>query len=280
MLPYKSTTVNNFDEYLITFLNKADDRIAQLLKKSTDMRNGGGKVQKSTEAIRNGQVWQDAPYMARIVFGTGEHNFEGGGAIFSHRHILAAGFVVSPVSPVFNVWVGGSTRTTQRAVAVQSRVQHPNYSLFPLTNDIGIVTLAADLVFDRFVRPIALPPLGTSMIPYDNEQGTVLGFGGAPGVANTREHLQAAFMRATTPARCNSFFQHSVAQQFCAEDARLRSEVCFNDIGGPFVVLRRGEEVLVGVISDPFCIAVPTSEPALFTRVSAYRTWINQMTSV
>ncbi|CRL06355.1 CLUMA_CG018877, isoform A [Clunio marinus] len=46
MLPYKSTTVNNFDEYLITFLNKADNRIAQLLERSKKMRNGGEKVQK------------------------------------------------------------------------------------------------------------------------------------------------------------------------------------------------------------------------------------------
>ncbi|CRK90090.1 CLUMA_CG003808, isoform A [Clunio marinus] len=234
----------------------------------------------STEAIRNGQIWQDAPYMARFVVSFGITNLEAGGSIFSHRHILITGVFADPVLTVPNVWVGGSTRTTQRAVAVQSRARHPNFSLFPLTNDIGIVTLNADLVFDRFVRPIALPPLGTSMIPYDNEQGTALGFGGVPGVANTTEHLQAAFMRATTPARCNSFFQHSVAQQFCAEDARLRSEVCVGDIGGPFVVLRRGEEVLVGVISLDFCDATFPSEPALFTRVSAYRTWINQVTSV
>ncbi|CRK90089.1 CLUMA_CG003807, isoform A [Clunio marinus] len=235
----------------------------------------------STEAIRNGIIWQDAPYMARILYGTVAGGGQGGGAIISHRHILVSGFVADPAFTIFNVWVGGSTRTTQRQVAVQSRVRHPNYLGNPRTNDIGIATLTADLVFDRFVRPIALPPLNVLFLPYDNEQGTALGFGGVPGVANSAEHLQAAFMRAVTPARCNSRFPfHSLLQQFCAEDTRLRSEVCSDDLAGPFVVLRRGEEVLVGIISIDFCIAAQPSAPALFTRVSAYRTWINEQTQI
>lgn len=64
---------------------------------------------------------------------------------------------------------------------VQSRTVHPAYTANPRTNDIGIITLTADLPFDRFVQPIALPAVGGGAMPYENEQGGALGFGGFPG---------------------------------------------------------------------------------------------------
>ncbi|CRK90094.1 CLUMA_CG003812, isoform A [Clunio marinus] len=230
------------------------------------------------EGIRNGEPWLEAPYMARIQYSTPAG--QGGGVIFSQRHILTSGFVVNPTFTAFTAWVGSTSRGSQRMVAVQTRLRHPNYQLTPRLNDIGIVTLTADLVFDDFVWPIRLPIMN-QILPYDNQQGTALGFGGVPGGVQPSEQLQAAFLRISPPTACNTRFpQHTIAQQFCGEDSRLRSEVCNDDLGGPFIVLDRGREVLVGLISDHFCIAAQPSQPALFTRVSAFRAWINQMTLV
>ena len=95
--------------------------------------------------------------------------------------------------------------------------------------------------------------------------------------------LQAAFMRITNPTRCLLRHpQHSVDEQFCAEDEPMRSDICVGDIGGPFISLSRGKEILVGVSSNAICqvnINQPT-QPSIFTRVTAYRTWINQQTQV
>lgn len=67
---------------------------------------------------------------------------------------------------------------------MQTRVLHPSYQPNPRLNDIGIIVLNADLPFDRFVQPIVLPALGGASVPYINEQGGALGFGGAPGSPN------------------------------------------------------------------------------------------------
>lgn len=167
---------------------------------------------------------------------------------------------------------------------VQNRIPHPNYVANPRSNDIGLLFLNADLDFDRFVQPIALPALGgISQLPYENEQGGALGFGGFPGGPQNQEILQAAFMRVVPPARCQLRHpQHAVVQQFCGEDVRVRSDICSDDISGPFVTTHRGEDILTGISSIHTChtnIAV-ASEPSLFTRVSFYRLWINQQTQV
>lgn len=96
---------------------------------------------------------------------------------------------------------------------------------------------------------------------------------------NSPEHLNAAFMRAVDNVRCNvrhNFHQPNL--QFCAEDIRLRSDICSEDLGGPFVVLQRGQEVLSGISSIAVCQAIPANpiEPSLFTRVSGYSDWIVQ----
>lgn len=149
-----------------------------------------------------------------------------------------------------------------------------SYTQNPRTNDIGIIFLTADIVFDRFVQPIALPPAG-SLGPYLNEQSTMLGFGGFPG-NTTPENLSAAFMRVVTATRCNSQFPaHVVNQQFCAEDTHLRSDICSNDIGGPVVNIVRGVEVLTGISSTERCLEnTIASQPSLFMRVAPYRAWI------
>lgn len=95
--------------------------------------------------------------------------------------------------------------------------------------------------------------------------------------------MHAAFMRTVDNIRCNVRYAfHQPNMQFCAEDIRLRSDVCAEDLGGPFVVLERGQEVLAGITSMPVCQGIPATpiEPSLFTRISAYSDWISQQVNM
>lgn len=134
----------------------------------------------------NGQSWLDAPYVAHVRYlnaqGTGA---QAGGVILSHRHILTSGFATQAIWPVIEVRVGGALRTNQILMTVQGRVVHGQFNQFPRNNDIAILLLTNSLVFNRFIQPIRLPNL-ESFHPYENEQLTVLGFGGFPGNNNDR----------------------------------------------------------------------------------------------
>jgi len=234
----------------------------------------------------NGQLWQTAPYMARVMYGQmGQLQLiQAGGIIISHRHVLTSGFVLTNDMSILQVWIGGVTRGSQVQALVNnnpSRFLHPGYQASPRLNDIGIILLATDLTFSRSVQPVDLPPLqpqGTPllMIPLLHEQGTTLGLGGL-----IQQGLQAAFLRVVTPARCNTLYPiHNAQNQFCAEDTRMRSDFCSTDIGGPFLTLERGVEVLTGINSQQVCNLNVASQPSLFTRVSAYRQWISDTIQV
>lgn len=195
----------------------------------------------------------------------------GGGSIISDRHILTAGSrVVGFVT--WTVSIGSRTRALGSIVPVASGVGHQGYVNSPRANDIGILTLVNSLVFTAFVHPVALPGMD-SVAPWNNEQGVIVGFGGSPDI-NTPT-LEAAFKRVSTPAACSVRWPTAaLAQQFCAQDERLRSDVCNGDLGGGFTVLSRGQEVIVGIASAAHCISIGTSAPSLYTRVTAYRAWI------
>jgi secreted trypsin-like serine protease len=218
--------------------------------------------------------------MVRIQYllSVGGGGGQGGGAVISHRHILTSAFVLNPGFTVLRIWAAGITRLSQRELNYQRRLRHPQYTITPRRNDIGIIFLNADLPFDRFTQPIVLPE---SEAPYLNEQMTVLGFGGFPTSPN-REHLEAAFVRVVATTRCETQFAgHVVAQQFCGEDTRLRSDFCSDDLGGPAVITVRGTPVLAAIASIDRCLAnnVP-SQPSLYTRVYPYRNWIRENTGI
>lgn len=90
-----------------------------------------------------------------------------------------------------------------------------------MNNDIGIITIPA-VEFSNFIRPIVLPPFGSqALVPLENEQGTIVGFGGNfTNTVATTTHLRASFQRVNPAANCN--VQHP-SQNFCAQDTTQNS---------------------------------------------------------
>ncbi|CAO1422651.1 unnamed protein product [Diamesa hyperborea] len=230
-----------------------------------------------SNAIISGTTSENVPYHANILFlNAANLGGNGGGSIISQRHILTAGTRVSGFIS-WTVTIGSNNRELGNVIPVTIGISHPGFVNSPRANDIGILVLNTNLVFSPFIQPIALPSMDTTL-PWENEQGLIVGFGGTPAI-NTPT-LQAAFKRVVSPAMCLARWPTAaLAQQFCSEDSRLRSDVCNGDLGGGFTVLTRGHEVLVGIASVAHCSTASVS-PSLYTRVTAYRTWIRNETNI
>lgn len=108
-----------------------------------------------------------------------------GGSIISNRHILCSASTIQPENRIVNVHIGGNTRQSQRPMAVNHTLQHPDFVNQTRVNDIGIIILIQVITFNLSTRPIALSTVESSEIPYENVQGQVLGFG---GTANNQQH--------------------------------------------------------------------------------------------
>lgn len=74
-----------------------------------------------------------------------------------------------------NVFVELSYIVSTEAIA------HPLFDRDTWLNDIGIIVLPVSLVFTIHINPVALPQLSESMLPYVNEEGSIVGFGFTDG---------------------------------------------------------------------------------------------------
>lgn len=159
---------------------------------------------------------------------------------------------------------------------------HPQYVPQTRAFDIAVVRLQTAIVPRAEISPIALPPLVNPplVFPLENEEGSFAGFGFqtidtiAPSL-----FLNSGYQRATSNARCVAYFILDTNSAFCAEDVSERSSACQGDIGSPFVMSYRFEDILVGVVSMH---PTPCGQmsPTAYTRVSFHRQWIQSELNV
>ncbi|KAJ6635199.1 Collagenase [Pseudolycoriella hygida] len=233
-------------------------------------------------AIINGYSAPQSPHNVH-VFSMIDANLGigGGGSLISSLHILTAGNLIHN----FIEWrcrFGSQLLLQTRQVISHTALAHPEYTPNPRQNDIGIITLPANIIlsFSVDVAPISLPTLNSpQQIPLENEQGSMIGFGGTGGTSTSVERLQRGHQRVVDEARCNFVFGVDNINFFCGEDSVSRSNICNQDIGGGFVVSYNGVDTLMG-ISAMVIEACSATWPSAYTRIQPYRTWIRSVTSV
>lgn len=107
----------------------------------------------------------------------------------------------------------------------------------------------------------------------------IRGFGHTSDPGSRADQLQQAFQRVISNQRCQTFLAVNVPNHFCGEGIETPTNICNGDIGGGFTTILQGRNTLVG-ISSLIVRGCATIEPSGYTRVSQYRQWIRNVTSV
>ncbi|XP_053675807.1 collagenase-like [Anopheles nili] len=229
--------------------------------------------------IVNGINAANTPYNVYVLYlNSGNSGFFGGGSLISDRHVLTAAQNIAG----FVRWEVGLGSTVFGQLSIQQSTQaiaHPNFNTANRANDIGFIVLPQPVVFTALISPIQLPVLGRNL-PYENEEGTVVGFGfNAVGGQTRSDFLKVAYQRVIPDSRCVGVYQITLPYHFCAEDVIQRSNVCNGDLGAGFVVAERRVDTLVGVASL-ITASCDSTTPTGYTRVSQHRQWIRDNTGV
>lgn len=176
--------------------------------------------------------------------------------------------------------MGSAARANLRPIPINREqiTTHTGYNAQTRANDIAIIRLVTSILPGAEIAPIALPPITTPALtlPYENEEGFFAGFGVASQGGQPSNFLNRGYQRVTGNTRCTQFFiidtNAGIGQGFCAEDTVERSSPCDGDLGNPFVVSYRRQEVLVGLVKmHPPCGQM---SPTAYTRITHFRTWI------
>jgi len=229
--------------------------------------------------VVNGVRSSVAPYFAFIqYFNTVGLGFFGGGALISNRHIVTAATNTAGFAQV-RVFMGSSNRTAMREfpVNVAQITNHPAYISTSRANDISIIRLVTPIIPTAEIHPIALPPLVQPPLelPFEHEEGFFMGMG-FQTIASTgpSQFLYSGFQRTTSNTRCTQFFILNTVTGFCAEDPIEGANACNGDIGNPFVISYRRQDVLAGIVSIHSTCG--QWGPVAYTRITAFRPWIEQ----
>uniref|UniRef100_A0A8D0EDJ0 HGF activator n=1 Tax=Salvator merianae TaxID=96440 RepID=A0A8D0EDJ0_SALMN len=225
------------------------------------------------------------PWLAAIYTGK---NFCAGSLIRSCWVVTSAHcFANSPLKSTIQVVLGQHyfNRTTDvtQEFEVEKYIMFPEYSVFnPTENDIVLVKLKKVnqrcAVKSQFVQPVCLPE--SEMSFPDNHKCRIAGWGHLHENSSSYSNvLQEAVIPIIPDYKCQNYDVYGVdisKNMFCAGYFDGKSDACQGDSGGPLVCEKDGISYLYGIISwGDGCSRV--GKPGVYTKVTKYVNWINEM---
>merc|ERR1719167_1647318 len=162
---------------------------------------------------------------------------------------------------------------------VERIIQHPNFSIFSVVNDIAILKLNTDIKFGDHVKPACLPTNKPGS--YDGMTAIASGWGSTimwdyeKKEEKPKVDYPCKLQRTSLTILdrgdedCASETDHDDTTKMCT--FKKDTDACTGDSGGPLVVVQDRKYVLVGVTSYGRGCA---KYPGVYARVTHYLDWI------
>nr|AID60338.1 trypsin-4 [Nilaparvata lugens] len=163
---------------------------------------------------------------------------------------------------------------------VQIVASHPQFDPRTFEYDLALLRFYEPIVFQPNIIPICVPEDDTSFVgsdAYVTGWGRLYENGPLPSVL---QEVSVPVINNTvceTMYRAAGYIEHIPEIFICAGWKKGGFDSCEGDSGGPMVIQRPDRRwVLAGVISWGIGCAEP-NQPGVYTRISQFRDWINQI---
>ncbi|KAF1652798.1 Chymotrypsin-like protease CTRL-1, partial [Eudyptes chrysocome] len=228
-----------------------------------------------SERIINGQnaVSGSWPWQVSLQTRSGSH-FCGGSLINENWVVTAAHCEFNPYSHVvvLGEYDRGSNTESVQVKTVVRAITNPSWNPHKLNNDITLLKLSSPARLGPRVSPVCLPQAT------DDFPGGMTCVTTGWGRTNTNSQALAARLQQVTvplisPRQCMQHWGNRItSSMLCAGGVGASS--CQGDSGGPLVYQKGNVWTLIGIVSwgNSNC---NVHMPAIYTRVSQFRNWID-----
>ncbi|XP_045886912.1 coagulation factor IXa [Micropterus dolomieu] len=225
----------------------------------------------------------EIPWQVALIQHPSGHLFCGG-SILSERWVITAAHCLVEAQGSFFIRAGEHNiyinEGTEQDREVLKRHIHPRYnaSVSLYNNDIALLYLKSPLTFSKIVRPICIGPQAfTEALMKESSPATVSGWGRTRFLGSTAKTLQKVTVPFTDRTQCKHTSSARITPvMFCAGYYNEAKDACQGDSGGPHANSIHDTWFLTGIVSWGEDCA-KEGKYGVYTRVSLYYRWINQM---
>uniref|UniRef100_A0A182MS59 Peptidase S1 domain-containing protein n=1 Tax=Anopheles culicifacies TaxID=139723 RepID=A0A182MS59_9DIPT len=258
--------------------NRITTRIAK--QECERIQSGSTRLTDHVSGRREEVTLGEFPFMALVTFaGDDANSIRCGASLIAKRFLLTAAHCFRDLSPAtVKLAIVNLDEKDNDEYAVRQLHMHEDYR--SRKNDIALLELEQDVVYQRDVSPICLNTDVTDIGPTVNL--TVMGWG-TDGDGQTNSKLWKATVNEVALEKCQQMFRTANLPKTISEDLLCAlgekwgdeyTDACGGDSGGPLIMRMRQKFYLVGVVATgaPCGSAIP----GVYTRVSRYLDWIEQ----
>nr|AMO02568.1 serine protease 6 [Tityus serrulatus] len=163
---------------------------------------------------------------------------------------------------------------------VQLIASHPKFDRRTFEYDLALLRFYEPVPFQQNILPICVP---TGNSTYIGEFATVAGWGRLYEDGPLPDKLQEVEVPIVANKECEDMYRKAGYVEdipdifICAGLAKGGRDSCEGDSGGPLVIKDDdGRWVLAGIISWGIGCALP-NQPGVYTRITKFSEWINQI---
>ncbi|XP_008707035.1 chymase isoform X1 [Ursus maritimus] len=210
------------------------------------------------------------PYMAHLEILTPQNHLVSCGGFLIRRNFVltaahCAGRFITVTLGAHNI---RKKEDTWQKLEVIKQFPHPKYDDLTTRHDIMLLKLKEKANLTLAVGTLPLPPQFNFVLP--GRMCRVAGWGRRQVHGEGSDTLQEVKLRLMDPQACRHYLAFDHNLQLCVGNPRKRKTAFKGDSGGPLLCAG----VAQGIVSYGQKNAKP---PAVFTRISHYRLWINEV---
>ncbi|XP_053137310.1 chymotrypsin-like elastase family member 2A [Hemicordylus capensis] len=222
------------------------------------------------------------PWQASLQYsssGTWRHTC--GGTLIATNWVMTAAHCISS-SRTYRVYLGKYNLTASEKGSVAATpakiIVHPNWDSSRVRNDIALIKLAEHVTLSDQIQPACLPQansiLANNFACYVTGWGRLITNGPSPQV------LQQGRLLVVDHATCSKsgWWGSTVKTNMVCAGGDGKISSCNGDSGGPLNCKSSGKWEVHGVVSFGSALGCNYyQKPSVFTRVSAFNTWIAEV---